>query len=103
MSDILEISPKEFDSMFAMYNQKRERTKSKSKPRSESLRKSMHQLACQVLGVSEQADMNEIKKAYRTLVKQHHPDRFASESEAEQNIANERFLEIQKAYETLED
>jgi DnaJ like chaperone protein len=85
-----------------MYNQKRERTKSKSKPRSKSSRKSLRQLAFKILGVSEHADFVEIKKAYRTLVKKHHPDRFASESEAEQKIATERFLEVQKAYEMIE-
>lgn len=103
MSNLLQLTPKEFDSIIAMYNQKRERTKSKSKTRTESSRKSMRQLACKVLGVSEQACAVEIKKAYRTLVKKHHPDRFASESEAEQKIANERFLEIQKSYEALEN
>jgi DnaJ like chaperone protein len=101
MSSLLELTPKEFDSIIAMYNQKRERTR--SRPLSQSSRISLHKLACQVLGVSEHADKIEIKKAYRSLVKKHHPDRFASESEAEQRIANERFLEIQMAYETLEN
>ncbi|NRA13039.1 MAG: DnaJ domain-containing protein [Crocinitomicaceae bacterium] len=102
MSNLLELTPKEFDSIIAIYNQRKERVRSHSKPRTESGRKSLRKLACTVLGVSEQAGMVEIKKSYRTLVKKHHPDRFATESEAEQNIANERFLEIQKAYETLE-
>ncbi|MFT6502651.1 MAG: DnaJ like chaperone protein [Crocinitomicaceae bacterium] len=102
MSNLLQLTPKEFDSIIAMYNQKQERTKSKSKPRSKSSRKSFRQLAFKILGVSEHADFVEIKKAYRTLVKKHHPDRFASESEAEQKIATERFLEVQKAYEMIE-
>ena len=46
--------------------------------------------------------MVEIKKAYRTLVKKHHPDRFATNSIEQQKIAESRFIEIQKAYETIE-
>ena len=60
------------------------------------------QLACKIIGVSEQATMLEIKKAYRSLVKLHHPDRFATESLAQQQIAEQKFIEIQKAYEILE-
>lgn len=46
--------------------------------------------------------MDEVKKAYRQLVKLHHPDRFASEAKEQQEIAQERFVEIQKAYELIE-
>ncbi len=99
MNVLLELSPKDFDSIIAMYTQKRERTRpaSDSKPRQSAV-----QLACQILGVSEFASMDEIKKAYRKLVKLHHPDRFATESTEQQEIAEQRFLEIQKAYEVLE-
>jgi molecular chaperone DnaJ len=50
-----------------------------------------------VLGVSRAADTKKIKKAYRTIAKQYHPD--VSESEANTS----RFLEIKEAYETLGD
>jgi DnaJ like chaperone protein len=99
MNLLLELSPKDFDSIIAMYTQKRERTQStgSSKPRISEI-----QIACRIIGVSEHASMDEIKKAYRNLVKLHHPDCFATESNAQQEIAEERFLEIQKAYEILE-
>jgi DnaJ like chaperone protein len=101
---VLGLSPKELNSIIASYAQQRQRGREKSKSSTSSYsKKSALKLAYNVLGVSEQADMIEIKKAYRSLVKKHHPDRFASESEAEQRIANERFLEIQMAYETLEN
>ncbi len=95
---LLELSPKDFESIIAMYTQK-ERSNS-SRPSISQL--SAVQLACKILGVSEFASKDEIKKAYRKLVKLHHPDRFASESFEQQEIAEQRFIEIQKAYEILE-
>lgn len=52
----------------------------------------------EVLGVSRNADQNEIKKAYRKLAMKHHPDRNASDKDAE-----EKFKEVQKAYAILSD
>lgn len=52
----------------------------------------------QVLGVSREASDDEIKKAYRRLVFQHHPDRNPSRSDAEEKIR-----EINAAYEIVGD
>lgn len=51
-----------------------------------------------VLGVDEDADKEEIKKAYRTLARKHHPDRNPDDPNAE-----EKFKEIQNAYSILSD
>jgi DnaJ like chaperone protein len=109
MKEVLEISPKDFQSMRSMYDQKNERKREekkqqerKERPVPEYKKKSALKLSSEILGVSEQASMDEVKKAYRSLVKLHHPDRFATDSIEQQNIANERFLEIQKAYEVFE-
>jgi len=52
-----------------------------------------------VLGVARNASQDEIKKAFRQLALQHHPDRNPqNEKEAE-----ERFKEINEAYEVLGD
>ena len=52
----------------------------------------------EILGVAENASQEEIKKAYRKLAKQHHPDANPDDPEAEQ-----RFKEISEAYRTLSD
>jgi molecular chaperone DnaJ len=52
----------------------------------------------QVLGVSDSASQDEIKKAYRKLAKQYHPD--ANPNNAG---AAERFKEISEAHSTLSD
>lgn len=50
------------------------------------------------LGVSENASKDEIKKAYRNLAKQYHPDTNSSNKELE-----EKFKEVNSAYEILGD
>jgi molecular chaperone DnaJ len=50
------------------------------------------------LGVSKTASADEIKKAYRKLARQYHPDKNPGDTAAE-----ERFKEIQTAYDVLAD
>lgn len=51
-----------------------------------------------ILGVERKASEEEIRKAYRELAKQHHPDRNPDNKQAE-----ERFKEINEAYQVLSD
>lgn len=53
----------------------------------------------EVLGVSKTASPEEIKKAYRTLVKKYHPD----VSTEPKDVAEAKFKEISEAYEVLSD
>ena len=55
----------------------------------------------EVLGVRRGASEDEIKKAYRDLVKQYHPDRY--KGNPLENLAEEKMQEINEAYSTLTD
>lgn len=53
------------------------------------------------LGVSPSATDDEVKAAYRSLALKYHPDRYAGKSDAERQAAEEKFKEINAAYEAI--
>ena len=57
----------------------------------------------ELLGVNRNASEDEVKKAYRQLVTEYHPDKVISKGLPEDFIkfAEEKFREINEAYETI--
>jgi molecular chaperone DnaJ len=53
----------------------------------------------EVLGIKPNATQDEIKSAYRKLIKQYHPDKFGDNPL--KNLAEEKMIEINKAYDIL--
>ena len=59
--------------------------------------------ALEVLGMSDSASAADIKKAYRKLMSQHHPDKLVSQGLPEHlmEVAKRKSQDIQAAYEYL--
>ena len=51
-----------------------------------------------ILGVSETATIQEVKEAYKTLIKQNHPDRVQGMSQAFKKLAEVETKKINAAY-----
>ncbi len=58
--------------------------------------------AYKILEIEKLASHDEVKKAYRTMAKKYHPDKVNTENEAIKKGAEEKFKEVQKAYETIQ-
>ena len=58
--------------------------------------------AYKILEISSNATNDEIKKAYREMVKKYHPDKLRSKDPALVKGAKEKFQEVQKAYEEIQ-
>jgi len=61
--------------------------------------------AYQVLGVGEDASDQEVKKAYRRLMSEHHPDKLAARGVPEEmiRVSTEKTAEISKAYDMIKE
>ena len=59
--------------------------------------------AYQILEISETATDDEVKKAYRKMVKKHHPDKLQHLGPEHVKVAQEKFRQIQKAYEVIQE
>ncbi len=54
-----------------------------------------------ILGIRAGASKEEITVAYKKAVKKYHPDKLSHLGEEFSSLANEKFLEIQRAYDAL--
>jgi len=85
MAVYLYISNRDFESIKAMFYKKHDvRT------------------AYKILEIEKSATDDEVKKAYRKMVKKHHPDKVRHLGEEYQQGAEEKFRNIQKAYEQIQ-
>lgn len=55
-----------------------------------------------ILEIEENTTNDEVKKAYRKMVKKHHPDKLQHLGDEHVKGAQEKFRQIQKAYETIQ-
>lgn len=62
-----------------------------------------HKTHYEILGVKEDANLEEVRKAYRSAILCFHPDKQqnASETSNSECLTENKFLEIQKAWETI--
>ena len=54
-----------------------------------------------ILGLQPNATAEEVKKAYRNMAKKYHPDRVITEDAAIKKGAEEKFKQVQEAYELI--
>ena len=58
--------------------------------------------AYKILEITKSATSDEIKKAYRTMAKKYHPDKVLHLGKEHQKGAEEKFRQVQEAYERLQ-
>ena len=59
--------------------------------------------AYKILEIEKSATYDQVKKAYRTMAKKYHPDKVVTENEAIKKGAEEKFKQVQKAYEDIQN
>jgi len=91
----LDIAPSDYDAMLNKFENMK-----KSQPQSMSIDE-----AYSLLGVSPSDDMNSIKKMYRNLVREYHPDIMISQEKDEEYIeeATAKMQKINQAYQTIKE
>jgi len=55
----------------------------------------------EILGINPGADKKDIQTAYKQAIKKYHPDKLSHLGKEFSDLANEKFLKIQKAYDAL--
>ncbi|MEM9143706.1 MAG: molecular chaperone DjiA, partial [Bacteroidota bacterium] len=58
--------------------------------------------AYKILEIEKTASDSEVKKAYRSMAKKYHPDRVNTQDEAIKKGAEEKFKQVQRAYEEIQ-
>lgn len=82
-----------YDSFNAHFEERKSRQSMRASTRIELYRK--------IMGITASDNEVALKKAYRKLAKMYHPDALVNGTEAQKKMAEDKFLEIQNAYEFL--
>lgn len=101
INQLLELDETHLSRILAMYTAYQEEGKKHSTEKQVGISTHRLEQCAKILGVPVNADATEIKKAHRKMVKIHHPDRFQQSTSDQQAIAEEKFKQIQRAYEDL--
>lgn len=96
IAELLEISSLDFNSIKAIYTEQRKTERKEISKETNGLAD-----AFEILGIPDNSTDAEIKSAYRALAKKHHPDKVSHLGESHFNIAQEKFMIIQLAYEKI--
>ena len=91
----LNVSPQEYDAFVNKFENMMKNKQQTMNPKE----------ACEILGVKEGDDMNTIKKAYRKLVREYHPDIISSQDKGETYMeeATAKTQEINQAYQVIKE
>lgn len=106
IQELLNLERKDLDSIIAMFtkheDQKKEQEEKYSISNNERRTKARIEIYCAILETPPSSTFDEIKKAHRKLVMLNHPDKYEKAGMEMVNLAKERFIKIQEAYEFLE-
>lgn len=103
MSNYLNLTSEEYASIISIYRAKQQRQQENKSNSRIYPRASLLTTCYQVLGIPDKSTLDVVKKAYRKLAMKYHPDKYINHSSQQKEHAENRFLEIQKAYETLSE
>lgn len=99
INDKLYLNQENLERTISIYKKYHESKKTQEKDSRKASQSSNAKIYAQILHISESATLKDLKSSYRKLVKEHHPDKFAQASEAQQLLAKDEFQKIQEAYE----
>jgi len=99
----LNLNEKDFRSIVAMYMKSADERNGSGQARNANIKfDSKRKKSLKVLGLLDGVSFEDIKKAYRKLAMKYHPDKFERQGPDQVEIAKNRFLIIQEAYDYLE-
>ncbi|GEM_PF-796431 len=101
MTRLLNIKEEDLESILNTYSYYNYKKKQRTSTSGQSFTNSILSSAFKILNLQQGATLEEVKAAYRKLAMVHHPDKFSTESEGQQKIAHERFVQINEAYELV--